>query len=296
MPFLVLILTTTDTQNPQYPFPIRDAESKTTLYFHRISKWIFGSTLVHALSTVFSRSITDSDVTLLPARHRALPSIRFSFRHRGKKARSACWPLNGHVKRNFTKKAQHGFHGRFNEAQYTPGSGRFDFCPLFNHRRFLFAFLPLQFHRTFAAPDSGVLLPIHNRLTNSPRRWTVAPLFVAKEYTLLRTHSSSITHDSAVIRSSDDLAYRCNFLFRLFLAFSIFVYLRGIVELWIFTLCFLFGIYFCNWEISRWLLAFIISMLALPRILALMEQSLLVRTFDLVLFTSFIPIYKSQYF
>lgn len=170
MPFLVLISTTTDTQNPQYPFPIRDAESKTTLYFHRISKWIFDSTLVHALSTVFSRSIIDSDVTLLPARHRALPSIRFSFRHRGKKARSACWPLNGHVKRNFTKKAQHGFHGRFNEAQYTPGSGRFDFCPHFNHRRFLFSFLPLQFHRTFAAPDSGVLLPIHNRLTNSPRR------------------------------------------------------------------------------------------------------------------------------
>lgn len=85
MPFLILISTTTDTQNPQYPFPIRDAESKTSLYFHRISKWIFDSSLVHALSTVFSRSIIDSDVTLLPTRHRALPSIRFSFRRRGKR-------------------------------------------------------------------------------------------------------------------------------------------------------------------------------------------------------------------
>lgn len=60
-------------------------------------------------------------------------------------------PLNDGSK-EFTKKAQHEFHG--DSTLHNAGHGRFDFCSVFKHRASP-TFCPPQFHRTSAALDSS---------------------------------------------------------------------------------------------------------------------------------------------
>lgn len=71
-------------------------------------------TFVHALSTVFSRSIIVPET-----QHSAPLVIECYFRPKveGTRKKGIFW----------REKAQHEFHGRFYQAQWTPGYGRFDF-------------------------------------------------------------------------------------------------------------------------------------------------------------------------
>ena len=146
-----------------------------------------------ALSTRFSLGIDHRSKRNTPPCSSSNDHFPFESRlddssRRGGKTITACWPLNGHAKKEILeKKAQHEFHGRFNRAQCASRSGRFDFCPLFDHRHF-----PLVFLCIFNSTGRSLLRilepfppysPMHSQ-RNSPRI-----LFVQRERTRSVTRS-----------------------------------------------------------------------------------------------------------